>query len=167
MTCGMSVATGNLIVEPVDICEFSDNKITGRLYIGKALTDGTVTAMIVGDQLEVTFDLTNTDYSLVETQIWAGTTPPPCNPGNAHGYAIDGELDGALTHTMNVPLPEDLDCGDELYIGAHLETKDKEGGWASFGECIPNCKGKNWAYCMVKKVECDCTCSCIDWLPAV
>lgn len=153
-------ADGIISVRPNNICEFSDNFITGDLYIGKELTDGNVTAEIAGDELEVTFDLRGTDYYLDETQVWVGTTPPPCNPGKSRGYVADENLDREQFWTMYVPLTEDLECGDDLYIGAHLKTTDDETGWASFGECIPDCKANNWAYCMVKTVDCDCTCDC-------
>lgn len=164
---GDSYDSGWVFVRPNNICEFSDNQIQGELYIGNKLTDGTVTAMIVDDQLEVTFDLSSTDYDLTETQVWAGTTPPPCNPGKSRGF--EGEsLDGEKIWTMYVQLPTDLGCGDNLYIGAHLSTTNGETGWASFGDCTPNCKAKNWAYCMVKTVECVCTCDCeTDWMPGI
>jgi VCBS repeat-containing protein len=150
-------ATGTVHVKANDVCGMDGVVFTGPIYIGQALTSATVAVEIVGDEIWATFDMGDSGYTLDTTHLYVGTSPSPdCTPGQ-FPYQ-DANLECASSHIMKVPAPGDLDCGDTLYVAAHIATCDGQTGWGSYGGCTIDCN--RWNYCMSGIVSCECTCDC-------
>ena len=138
--------------------------VVGRQHIPV----GYLTVAVVGDNLEVTYFITDPEWELLGTHLYVGTVAPTKSAPGRFPYGPEDAVDGVYT----IPLADlEAEAGDTLYIAAHaeigkideygdpvLDDPDPEIGeqieettWALGDECIPPCK--NWAMYFEFEVE--------------
>ena len=80
------------------------------IYAGQFINVGNVTAKAEGENLLVTFTITESDWELTEAQLWVGTTPdgyPQTKKGSPKigNFPFNaGDITGAVTYSFLVPL---------------------------------------------------------------
>jgi len=135
------------------ITSSAEDLVVGRKHIPV----GELTVEVIGDNLVVTYIITDLEWELLGTHLYVGITPPTKSApgrfpyGPEHVYILSPGV-------YVIPL---ADFGEVaiLYIAAHAEIGMIDGGgypvldeyeeqikettWAFGDECIPPCK--NWA----------------------
>lgn len=140
------------------------------LFAGQTIDSGTVSAEVVGENLEVTYTATD-GWTLNETHLWVGddiADMPSTRKGNpipGKFPYVSGDIAPATTYTVSVPLADlNFACPGEdksYYVGAHAsmsKTNDdgsvqNETGWSD-GARISE-RG-NWATLSTLSLTCDC-----------
>lgn len=128
------------------ICEVS-------LIAAQNITVGTVSSEFndAGDQLTVTYAITNTEWCIIETHLDAQTDPdkfPLTNSGNPKvgQFAYGGNLSCEALWSQSIDLStiDGWMPGDKVYIAANASVQNdelEEGAWGA-GDPFP---GNNWA----------------------
>ena len=138
----------------------SAQPVTVTLFAGQTLLVGTLTVEVVGDNLEVTYEITEPGWELLETHLYVGENSPKKSAPGKFPYKDEEELGEGVTLVEYSILLSSFE-GSVLYIAAHAELIDKltweeidevivfleETAWATGEEegfaCIPPCR--NWA----------------------
>ena len=140
------------------------------LYTDQVLPIGTLTVKVVGINLEVTYDITDSGWELLETHLYVGTDEPEKSAPGRFPYGPGDATDEQYIRVYTIPLVGPLAVFglvsgevDTLYIAAHAEIgmvyedgtpvldvpeigeQIEETAWALAEGGIPIGKGKNWA----------------------
>ena len=117
------------------------------LFADQTLPVGTLTVEVVGDNLEVTYEITDPGWELLETHLYVGKTDPKLLTSAPGQFPYFEPLDTPTSHTYTIPIA-DIDSyslikgkkwvadksfgvklGDVIYIAAQAEIGmiDKDG----------------------------------------
>ena len=132
------------------------------LWAGQNIEVGYLTVAVVGDNLEVTYTITDPEWELLETHLYVGTIAPTKSAPGRFPYGPEDAVGGVYT----IPLDElpDPDVDGNIVIAAQAEVRkpeidpdtgeqmvdpdtgeliyQEETAWAEGDEIRP---GKNWA----------------------
>ena len=127
----------------------SADVFTVRLWAGQTILVGEITVGVVGDNLVVTYAITDSCWELGETHLYVGNVEPTKSAPGQFPYGPEDADNGVYTIPLN-------GFTDTLYIAAHAvvtntccDPEEEETAWARrcFGYQadvrIP--PGKNWA----------------------
>jgi hypothetical protein len=133
---------------------------TVTLWAGQHIDAGTVTVATDGENLIVTYNVTE-PWGLKETHLYVGTEPPSKMAPGRFPYKHE-HLDGATVDEYVIPLSDlDVGCDDTLYIAAHAALDSDEpgyGGETGWGEGQPS--GKGWSMYFSVTITCGCEMPC-------
>jgi hypothetical protein len=102
----------------------ADGPVVEQLIAGQNTVVGTVTVESDGVSLYVTYDITEDDWYLTETQLYAGKKAPKKAAPGRFPYKHGG-LDFVLSDAYVIPLAElGVSSGDEVYIAAHAVVQE-------------------------------------------
>ena len=128
----------------------SAQPVTVTLFADQTLPVGTLTVEVVGDNLEVTYEIT-VPWVLGETHLYVGELVPKKSAPGRFPYGPDDAVDGVYIIPLAVL---DAEAGDILVIAAQAEVTNpdeidpdtelprEESVWADGDKIRPN---KNWA----------------------
>jgi hypothetical protein len=157
MLCGVLVLAAVLASVPLGADPaFTQGLITTQtLWAGQTMNAGDVLVGISGSDLCIFYD-TASGWSLQETQLYVGLTPPTKAAPGQFPYKHP-DLGGADTDEFCIPLSAiGAGCLDTVYIAAHAvvtgPTCDDETAWACGAPIRP---GKNWAMFFSVIIPCD------------
>jgi len=143
------------------------------LWAGQNIEVGYLTVSIVGDDLLVTYNTTDTDWELIETHLYVGKTNPEDLTSAPGQFPYSMSHDPAVnTYTYTIPRSEidsyslkggkkwvadedlGIEPGDQIYIAAQAEVINPEEinpdtelpiEETAWAEGDPIRPGKNWA----------------------
>jgi hypothetical protein len=126
------------------------------LWAGQHIDAGTVTVATDGENLIVTYQVTD-PWGLKETHLYVGTEPPSKMAPGRFPYKHE-DLNGATVDEYIIPLTElGVGCDDTLYLAAHAALESDEPGYGEetgWGEGEPS--GKNWSMYFSVTITCEC-----------
>jgi len=131
------------------ITSSAQDLVVGRQHVPV----GTLTVAVVGDNLVITYDITDSEWELLGTHLYVGITPPTKSAPGRFPYGPEDVSEegkyvialGVFTGTLYIAAHAEIGMidGDGNPVLDEYEEQIKETTWAYGENQIP--PGKNWA----------------------